>query len=439
MKLSNREIFVTGLALLAMFFGAGNLIFPPMLGKLAGEDLWLAVFGFIVTGVGLPLLGVTAVAMAGGDLEKLGSRVNPLFGKIITTVVVLCIGPLLAIPRTCATTYEVGVAPFLGDLSPVMSSLALAVTTVIFFAIVLAFVLRPSQIIHNLGKILTPLLLLFLGIIIFKGIVSPGAGIGAANYSTPFIQGFLEGYNTMDALAATIFGLVIVNSVRNKGVTDNNEIAKITIIAGIVAAVGLGSVYIGLAYIGATTGILYAGDNQGELLSFMSEYLLGSFGKVAIAIGMALACLTTAIGLVASCGSFFSRLTNNRVSYNTICIIATLVSALLANMGLATILEVSVPLLVTVYPIVIALVLLGIIHNLFKGKKIVYVTTVGITTILALVNLAASIGQRLGIQLGLDKLLVYLPMHDQGLGWVVPALIVFVVGTLYSAVSQTQH
>lgn len=426
MKLSRKDILVTGLALFAMFLGAGNLIFPPSLGQQAGSDLWWAILGFVATGVGLPLLGVTAVAKAGGDLELLGNRVHPLFGKLITAIVVLSIGPLLAIPRTAATTFEVAIAPFLQ--STIDIKIALAITTIIFFSITLAFVLRPSKIVDNVGKVLTPFLILFLAAIIIKGIISPAAGISTGTYTTPFTQGFLEGYNTMDALASVIFGLVIANAVRAKGVTDNNEIAKVTIWAGIIAAIGLGSVYIGLAYIGATTGNTFTGDNPGQMLSYVTEVLLGSTGKIIIGLAMTLACLTTAIGLVATSGNFFSRLTNNKVSYNTVCLITALVSAILANMGLAKILEVSVPLLVTVYPVVIVLVLLSIFNNLFGGNRNVYIGTVGTTVVITLANLITSLSSNFGVQLGaLEKILSLLPMQDQGLGWILPAVIIAVV------------
>ncbi|MGI6225565.1 MAG: branched-chain amino acid transport system II carrier protein [Peptococcales bacterium] len=438
MKFSNKEIFFTGLALLAMFFGAGNLIFPPMLGLQSGEQLPRALFGFIVTGVGLPLLGVTAVAKAGGDLELLANRVHPLFSKIITTLAILCIGPLLAIPRTAATTFEVAIVPFLATNSS-STQIALVLTTIIFFAITLFFVLRPSDILENVGKILTPLLILFLGLIIFKGVINPLGSIGASNYTNPFSQGFLEGYNTMDAIASVIFGMIIVKGIKDKGVTNNSEIAKVTIIAGIIAAIGLASIYIGLAYIGATTGTTFNGDSHGQMLSYISEALYGASGKIIIALVMSLACLTTAIGLVASCGEYFSRLTNYRLSYSTVAIITTLISALLANMGLSKILSVSVPILVNIYPIIIVLVLLALFHNFFKGKKEVYVFTVCGVLLILIANIVHSLGASLGINLTfINQLLSYLPFQEQGLGWVVPALFAAIFAMLGSINKRSQ-
>jgi LIVCS family branched-chain amino acid:cation transporter len=437
MRFSNKEILFTGLALLAMFFGAGNLIFPPMLGLQSGESLVWALLGFIATGVGLPLLGVTAVAKAGGDLELIANRVHPLFSKIITTLAILCIGPLLAIPRTAATTFEVGIAPFLGTNNSGTLQLALALTTIVFFAITLFFVLRPTSILDYIGKILTPLLIIFLGILIIKGIVAPLGAIGSSSYTSPFSQGFLEGYNTMDAIASVIFGMIIVKGIKDKGVTDNNEISKITTMSGVIAAAGLAIIYIGLAYVGATTGTTFNGENPGQMLSYISEALFGPLGKIIIALIMTLACLTTAIGLVASCGEYFSRLTQNRISYNTVAIITTIISVLLANMGLSKILLISVPILVNIYPVIIVLIMLALLHNYFKGKHEVYVFSIIGVMLILIANIIVSLGANLGINTGfITQLLSYLPFQQQGLGWVIPTLIAAILALIISGNRQ---
>ncbi|AFM00197.1 branched-chain amino acid uptake carrier [Desulfitobacterium dehalogenans ATCC 51507] len=431
MKLSNKDILITGFALLAMFFGAGNLIFPPMLGLQSGDQLSWALLGFIVTGVGLPFLGVTAVAKAGGDLELLANRVHPAFSKIITTISVLCIGPLLAIPRTAATTYEVAIAPVTQFIHP---QLALLLTSVAFFAITLFFVLRPTQILDSVGKILTPFMLIFLAIIIYVGVTHPLGTMAQSSYMNPFSQGFLEGYNTMDAIASVIFGMIIVKGIKEKGVNDNNQIARITITAGMIAAAGLCFIYVGLGYIGATTGTLFTGTNHGQMLIFISESLLGVPGRTIIGVVMALACLTTAIGLVASCGEYFSRLTHNRVSYNTVAIITTFISFILANMGLANILRVSVPLLEFVYPIIIVLIMLALLHNLYKGKRAVYVWTVGIIVFYVTLDTLYDLGTSLGINLGLiRKVMDFLPFYHLGLGWLIPAVLTLVLTMVFTA------
>lgn len=430
MRLSNRDILVTGFALLAMFLGAGNLIFPPVLGLQAGENLWPAIFGFIITGVGLPLLGITAVAKAGGDLELLANRVNPMFSKIITTIVILSIGPMLAIPRTAATTFEVGVAPFLNTSEPTELKIALAITTLVFFFIVLLFALKPTKILDSIGKILTPILVVFLGIIIYKGVSSPIGVTTNSTLASPFTYGFLEGYNTMDALASVIFGIAIANAIRGKGIKDKAEVAKATILAGIIAAVGLSSIYIGIGYIGSTTGGLFTGENPGQLLSFIAESLLDSTGKIVLALTMTVACLTTAIGLVASSGSFFNRLTKNKVSYNTVCILTILVSALLTNMGLSKIIEVSGPLLATVYPVIIVLVIVSLFDDLFDGNRMVYRVPIIATIILALAKLVFSVAIKMGVNLAfIEKALSILPLYEEGLEWMLPALVLAIAAS----------
>lgn len=421
MEVFKKHIFVTGMALLAMFLGAGNLIFPPMLGLEAGEDLWITILGFVLTGVGLPLLGVTAVAKAGGDLECLANRVHPLFSKVITVSVILLIGPLLAIPRTAATTFEVAVNPFLTRSNGPLDLLA---TTLVFFAITLFFALRPTKVLDNIAKILTPCLVIFLAIIIIKGIVSPLGQMGPGQFANPFSQGFIEGYNTMDALASVIFGLVIVNTIKAKGISDNSQVATITIGAGIVAAIGLSAIYVGIAYIGATTGTTYTGSNHGEMLSFVTAALLGYTGQIVIAITMTLACLTTSIGLVASCGAYFNRLSKQRISYNVICLITAIISAGLANLGLAKILEFSVPLLLAIYPVVMVLILLSLFNSIFQGKRSVYVSSVVVTTAIASLNLLTN---WVDIKWVTD-MIQWLPLAEQGLEWVVPALLSATVG-----------
>jgi len=421
MKYGSKDILITGFALLAMFFGAGNLIFPPMLGLQSGEQLPWALLGFIITGVGLPFLGVTAVAKAGGDLEILANRVHPAFSKIITTISVLCIGPLLAIPRTAATTYEVAIAPVTQSYNP---QLMLLLTSAVFFTLALFFVLKPTRILDNVGKILTPIMLIFLAVIIFVGIKSPLADFGPNTYANPFSQGFLEGYNTMDAIASVIFGMIIVKGIKDKGGTNNSQIGRMTIMAGSIAALGLGFIYIGLAYIGATTGTLFTGTNHGQMLIFLSESLLGAAGRAIIGVVMALACLTTAIGLVASCGEYFSRLFNYRVSYNTVAIITTLISFVLANMGLANILKISVPLLEFVYPIIIVLILLALFHNVFKGRRSVYVWTVGTIVIYVTLDFIYDMGALVGLDFGfIQQMLNILPFYKIGLGWFIPAVL----------------
>ena len=250
MKKKN-DAFILGAALFSMFFGAGNLIFPPFLGLLAGQKWNWSMFGFFLTGIGLPLLGIIASAKAGGDVDKLGKRVSPLFSKFLGITVVLAIGPLLAIPRTGATAFEIGVLPLLPKGNPILFSL-------IYFGITLSLVIKPNDVIDKIGKILTPTLLLLLGLIIIKGIFDPMGIPVAEDYAKPFSEGFISGYQTMDALASILFGGIITSSLIQSGYVDSKEQMKMTKKAGIIAVTGLTLVYGGLGYLGATGGALFA-------------------------------------------------------------------------------------------------------------------------------------------------------------------------------------
>ena len=242
-----------GFLLFALFLGAGNIIFPPLLGQLAGENIVPAMIGFLITGVGLPLLGIVAVAKNGGDLQIVSSRVHPVFAVIFTSVVYLSIGPLFAIPRTAAVTYEIGVAPYLSEAG---SWIPLFITSFIFFAICLYLALNPTKLVDRIGKVLTPALLIVIVLLVMKSFITPMGPIQEpqGNYiSKAFSSGFIEGYLTMDAIAALVFGIVIVQSLQASGITDRAKQVTITVFAGIVAAIGLAFVYVSLAWLGATS------------------------------------------------------------------------------------------------------------------------------------------------------------------------------------------
>jgi len=365
MQKKTKDIFIIGFALFAMFFGAGNLIFPPALGQKAGKELIGAIIGFLLTGVGLPLMGIMAVSKFGGNLELLASKANKKFATLLSIVVILSLGPLLAIPRTSATTYEMAIVPFF----PNMSSL---VFSAIYFSIVLFFVLKSSSIIDSIGKILTPVLLLTLLSIIAKGILSPQGPVVDTGLGVSFASGFGEGYQTMDALGATVIGSIIVASIKAKGYTDSKEVSKLTIQAGVVAAAGLAIVYGGLAYLGATAGNLSMDLSRPDLIISITDGLLGTFGKVLLGISVGMACLTTSIGLTATAGEYFSNLSKGRVSFQTVSIITALISMVISNAGVDKITSLAVPLLVVVYPIIIVLVVLALLDQFIKNNFIYY-------------------------------------------------------------------
>ena len=415
MNNKNKDIIVVGFALFAMFFGAGNLIFPPFLGVTSGQS-WLTGFGgFLIADVGLALLAVAAAAKCGGDITKILHRSGNTLAKILGIAIMVCLGPLLAIPRTAATTFEMGIQPILGNsISPLIFS-------IIFFSIVLVLTIRPSKVIDIIGEILTPALLIALAVLIIKGIVDP---IGTISPETMidnvFANGVSQGYQTMDALGAVALSAILIASIHDKGYTKDSDKISISIKAGIVAAIGLCFVYGGLTYLGATVSNLYAGQDmntisQTALIVGITESVLGGPGKIILGVIVALACLTTAIGLTSATGNYFSKLTNGKLKYEVIVTIVSVFSAIVSNFGVNAIIKISAPILSMVYPATILLVVMTLFSdkikndNAFKGAT--YVTI--IISILTVMNV---------------PLMNNLPLVSLGFNWIVPAIIGGVIG-----------
>ncbi|MCC5909589.1 MAG: branched-chain amino acid transport system II carrier protein [Clostridiaceae bacterium] len=411
MNKKTKDVFVIGFALFAMFFGAGNLIFPPALGQNAGKHLLPAIGGFLLTGVGLPLMGIIAVSKFGGDLEQLASKANKRFGKLLTFAVILTLGPLVAIPRTSATTYEMGILPFFPNFNSILFS-------AIYFAIVLVFVLKPSSLIDNIGKILTPILLLTMITIIVKGVFQPQGMIIDTGMNISFANGFAEGYQTMDAMGATILGGIIVGAIRAKGYKENTEIAQLTVQAGMVAAAGLAIVYGGLAYLGATAGELPMDISRSQVIISITNNLLGTFGQVLLALAVGMACLTTSIGLTATAGEYFSKASNGKLSYKTIAIATALVSMGISNIGVDRIITLAEPILLVLYPIIIVLVALAFLDKYMKSQAI-YTGAVFATLVVSLLDVLGSFNIPIPV---VSDVMQALPLTAQGFGWIVPAI-----------------
>lgn len=433
-KQSPLTLFVaTGLMLFALFFGAGNLIFPAHMGQQAGENYIQAVLGFIFTGAGLPLLGILAMAYTGArDVQHLASRVTPLFGVFFAVALYLSIGPLFALPRTGTVAFEVGVKPFLG--AGVSESLVLLLFSIVFFALAYFLAMNPGKLIDRIGKILTPALLLGIAILGLKTILDPMGGLTEpqANFLThPFAEGFLAGYQTMDALASLVFAIIVIASLQAAGISNNQQLMRMTMGAGFLAALCLALVYGLVAYMGASsvevTGWL---DNGALVLSQIANHYWGTLGNLLLMVIIFLACLTTAVGLIAACAEYFARLIP-KVSYNSFAIIFTVISCGLANKGLSGIISFSVPVLMLLYPLTVVLILLVFANSLFKGRHAVYLCTMATTFVVGLLDAwEASFGLSQGTKALLTN---YLPWYGMGLGWIVPALIGFVVGLLLVA------
>ncbi|KOR24853.1 branched-chain amino acid transport system II carrier protein [Clostridium sp. L74] len=420
-KTSAKDFIVIGFALFAMFFGAGNLIFPPYMGKLVGDQAPIAIIGFLITGVGLPLSGIIACAKINGTFSDISGRVGRKFSVIATTALILAIGPMLAIPRTAATTYELGINPVFPSIPPIVG-------VAIYFAICLAFVLRPSGIVDNIGKILTPALLVLLAIIIIKGLVSPLGPVINTNFEGAFSKSLLEGYQTMDAMASVIFASIILTSVKAKGYTDKNDIISATIKSGVVAILGLAFVYGGLMILGSQTSQVIPGEiGRSALVVEIVKRDLGNAGTIILGLAVGLACLTTAIGLISTGAEYFSGLTKGKVSYNTFAIIISVVSALLGTGGVEKIVKFAVPVLQILYPIVIVLIVITLLGKLVKNNNIVKITvyTTLVVSVIDTINILTN-----GSVSFIKSLLGIIPLSNVGFSWLIPAVIAFIVGTI---------
>ncbi|SHF71826.1 branched-chain amino acid transport system II carrier protein [Ornithinibacillus halophilus] len=433
-KLSFSSYLVIGVMLFALFFGAGNLIFPAQLGQAAGTNLWPSVFGFLITGVGLPLLGILAMGFSGSkNLQELASRVNPIYAVAFTSLLYLTIGPFFAAPRTGAVAFDIAIAPNIGEDS---SKLILFIFTIVFFSISLWFSLKPADIVKNVGRILAPGIVILLGILLIVVIINPIGSIQSpleAYQSGAFTTGFLEGYNTMDALASLVFGIIVINAIRSMGVTTKKGIMAATVKSGVIAISFLGLIYVGIAYLGAVSteqfGIFETG---GPVLSSAAEYYFGTFGSLLLSIVIILACLTTNIGLMTACGEYFHQLLP-RFSYRTLVIFFTTVTFVIANFGLSNIISFSIPVLMFLYPLAIVLMLLTFLSPLFNHSRMVYVLTIAVTFVISFVDGLKSLYSSLGITgYGFFQPLVsyfeeVLPFYENGLGWLAPALVVILI------------
>ena len=425
-----------GFMLFALFFGAGNLIFPVMMGQMSGTNSWAANAGFIVTGVGLPLLGVLAFGFSGkSDLHSLASRVHPIFGVVFTTVLYLAIGPLFAIPRTGSVSYEVGIKPLLGDND---SAIALLIFTVIFFAVTCFFSLNSAKIVDIVGKILTPLLLIFIAILIVTAIIKPMGDFSVATedyLSNSFFKGFQEGYLTMDTIASFVFGIIVINAIKERGASTKKELMKSTLKAGLIAAGLLAIIYTALTYIGAMSveklGFL---ENGGAVLSGISTHYFGSYGGVLLGLIVIAACLTTSIGLVSACAAYFHKMVPS-ISYKKFIVILSFFSAIFANVGLMTLIEISVPVLTAIYPVAICLIFLTFAHPLFKGRQAVYIVSLTFTFIISLFDGLKAADIQFEI---INTIFSVLPLYSVGVGWLVPAIVGAVIGYVFSLAGKGQ-
>ena len=433
-NMSLAKVLPIGLMLFSFFFGAGNLIFPPALGQLAGDNLPAAIFGFCFSGVGLPLMGILAMAILNSDdPNELASPMSPAFGKAITILCALTIGPFFAIPRTCAVSFDTGILLL---LPPGYETTGLALYSVFFFGLTYFLSVNPSKIVDNIGKVMSPLLLLCLGILITCVIIDPMGSLQPANgvyKNVPFFKGFQEGYNTMDLLCTMLYGAATLKAIQSQGITEQKQLTKMCIYAGIIAAICLALIYGALAYAGASsTAVFGIVSNGGQLLNMISVHYMGFPGQVVLALIIFFACITTSIGLTTSISSYFHELSGKQVLYQRFCLYICLFSLVVANFGLNNIIKFSIPVICMLYPIVIAIVILNVGQSIFKRDKAIFRICLTLTTIFAIFDGLRAGGFDLR---SLDSFLTqYLPFFDVGFGWLLPCFGGIVLGFVYRMV-----
>lgn len=422
-----KENIAVGFMLFALFLGAGNIIFPPLLGQQAGDTIVISIVGFLITGVGLPLLAIVAVAKNGGDLQVLSNRVNPYFGIIFTSIVYLSIGPFFAIPRTGAVSYQIGIAPLLSEYSK-DSPFPLLITTFIFFGITLYLAFNPTKIVDRIGKILTPALLVVICLLAAKAFITPMGPIGVAQgpyLDNAFGESFIQGYLTMDVLGALVFGIVIVQALKSRGVKERAQQVKISIFAGITAAIGLSFVYISLAYIGGTsTSAIGLYNDGGQIISEAAKVLYGGTGSIILSATIILACLTTSVGLLSANASFFAKIFP-KFSYQFYLVVFALFSFGISNFGLADLIQISLPVLMVIYPIAIVLMILALFGEWFKHSSYVYGIALIFTGVVSLYDGLKTAGLEIKIY---NDFLALLPLYEQSIGWLVPAIVGAIIG-----------
>ncbi|MDY5212510.1 branched-chain amino acid transport system II carrier protein [Intestinibacter sp.] len=424
MNKKNKDIIITGFALFAMFFGAGNLIFPPYLGVITGDKFLVGFLGFIIADVGLSLLAILAAAKTDGDTEKVFGRAGKLFAVILGSAIMICLGPLLAIPRTAATTFEMGVSPIVPGFNSVLFS-------TIFFAITLALTIKPSKVVDIIGSYLTPALLVCLLVIIAIGIINPIGSLNEASIQNVFNEGILQGYQTLDALGAICLSAVLIKSLVQKGYKEEKDRVGILLKSGFIAAIGLAVVYGGLTYLGATVSSVYDSTvSQSTLIVAITIALLGTPGKIILSLIVTLACLTTAIGLTSATAEYFSTLTKNKLKYEHIVIAVCIFSLAISTLGVGAIIKISAPILSLIYPATIVLVMMTIFKKYVKNDNIVK----GATYVALIMGILMA-AKDLGVNVVFIDLL---PFANLGFCWVVPAVIGGLLGSLINPSKKVQ-
>lgn len=403
--------------LFSMFFGAGNFIFPPMVGKEAGENFYTAILFFCITAVVLPVLGIAAVAKS-ETFSHLVNRVDKVFALAFTVLLYIIIGPLLAIPRAANMPYAVTIAPFIGDNW-------LLVYTLIYFVFNYIICINKNTMVDTMGKWLTPIMLILIFVLFLVAFISPIGNLTMplGKYaSNPISSAFLDGYQTMDAMASLVFGITVITAMKGIGINNKRKLINNTIASGILAGIILMFIYIMLSYIGASSSMTFPNTKNGaDILSLVTSHLFGIYGNVILGAIFLLACLTTTVGLISSASEYFSTF-HKKLNYKFWVLIWSFASFCMANIGLNDILKYSTPILTTFYPISIVLIILSLINGFIDSSKLIYSTCVYVTFIIGLIYSLDEI--KINIPIATD-IIKFLPFYNVGLMWIMPAIVCF--------------
>lgn len=425
--LKGQDILALGFMTFALFVGAGNIIFPPFVGLQAGPNVWMAALGFLVTAVGLPVITVVALARVGGSMDALSSPIGKLAGGLLAAVCYLAVGPLFATPRTATVSFAVGLAPLTGE-----TPLALFLYSAVYFLLVYIVSLYPGRLLDTVGRFLAPLKIIalaVLGIAAFALPVGPSGDAVPEYVAAPFSLGFINGYLTMDTLGALVFGIVIVNAIRSRGVESPKLITRYAIIAGLIAGVGLALVYISLFRLGSGSHAVAAGATNGAaVLHAYVQHTFGGLGSGFLAVLISLACLVTAVGLTCACAEYFSRILP--LSYKTLVLLLALFSLLVSNLGLTKLIAFSIPVLTAIYPPCIVLVALSFCAGLWYSQSRILGPVMLVSLLFGLIDAIKGAG----LSQWLPALLLDLPLSEQGLAWLVPSVAVLLVAVVVDRV-----
>ena len=408
-----KEIWIAGFALFSLFFGAGNLILPPTLGVKSGLDWWIVVIGFVLTAVTIPILAIFAHAKLQGTLYDFGKKVSPFFSTVYC-LLIYTIAIAIPSPRTASVTHEMAIHPFFGTSSLLTSS--------IYFLLVFIFAVNRSKIISLIGKFLTPIIVLILLVIIVIAIFTSSGIVNPSTFTTPFVDGILEGYQTFDAIGGVVVGAVIIISLNLRGHTSFEAKKELITKAGFIAGTGLFLVYGGLILSGSLFSATFAENaTRIEVLSGLGTKTLGNFGAAFLSISVALACFTTAVGIVTGTADYIKGIfKGSKTAYIATAAIASVIGIIVGSYQVDFIITLAVPALMFLYPITIVLILLNIVPNKY-GTKLVFRGVVLVTFIFSITDFLGFIIPRENLT-GIKSII---PLAEFSLGWVIPAFLVF--------------